>query len=131
MSIGDWDERHPLLTRTPADPNRPLYEKTTENQIYHYCTTTAPVVRYVGTAFSRFRIFRSEYGITYDGPARAFEVGMTVREVSEILRLDFSEGSGLHFRFYGLDTFLHVAFENGRVSDISTGWNGLDIELRP
>jgi len=37
---------------------------------------------------------------------------------------------GLYILFYRLDTYLHVAFENGRVSAIHTGFNGLDYEFR-
>lgn len=87
----------------------------------------APVTRYRGTEPSRCKLHKSEFGVGYSAPrdvADALEVGMTTAEVSELLKLDFSERSGIHFPFYNRDTFLKICFQNGRISERKTGPNG-------
>jgi hypothetical protein len=114
-------------------PSREWGEVGAFSEILYEEGFVAPVIRSPGPPAGGFTLHKSELGVTYEGPDRVirrFEIGMPVSEVSKILRLDLSERTGLHFPFYRIDTFLHVSFENGRVSDIRTGWNGIDYELR-
>jgi hypothetical protein len=93
-----------------------------------------PIIRYRGEEPSRARIYRSEDGISYAAPRdimHGFRVGMTTSEVSQLLKLDFSEGTGVLFRFYLMDRYLHVSFEDGRISKISSGHNGVHVTINP
>jgi hypothetical protein len=86
-----------------------------------------PVVRYRGKEPSEATIHRSRYGTSYGGPMElmgAFRVGMTTREVSRLLKLDFSEKEGIYFPAYRCEEGLQIDFENGRVSSIHMRPNG-------
>jgi hypothetical protein len=93
-----------------------------------------PVIRYSGEEPGLVTVYRSEFGVDYDAPAsimNAFKVGMSTDEVSGILKLDFSEGTGIRFPSYSIDRYLHIAFQDGKISSITTGWNGVCPEFRP
>jgi hypothetical protein len=57
-----------------------------------------------------------------------FSVGMTIEDVRQRLKLDFSPASGILFPYYTRNTYLHVGFANGRVSGIRTGDNSVCYE---
>lgn len=93
----------------------------------------APVVRYRGNEPSRGRIHQSEFGVSYSASPQIMDglkVGMTTDETSELLKLDFSEESGIRFDFYKPDTYLHVVFKNGRIADRRMGHNGVHLAPR-
>lgn len=86
-----------------------------------------PVVRYRGKEPSRAKLRQTEDDNWYEAD-RAFmdalKVGLTTAEVSELLRLDFSERDGIYFAAYEPRTSLHITFENGRIA-------GRDLVRRP
>ena len=89
-----------------------------------------PIVRYVGQGTSGVRLIRTSDGAMYTAaPAVAqVKIGMTTDQVSQLLKVDFSPTSGIHFPTYHLDQYLHVAFKNGVVSAITRGHNGICLE---
>ena len=94
----------------------------------------APVVHYRGGEAGRASLHKSAHGVSYSAPGdimAALKVGIATHEVSQLLKLDFSERSGIRFRFYLPDTYLHITFSDGRISERSTGPNGVHLELRP
>ena len=60
----------------------------------------------------------------------SIEVGMTAEEVAAILKVDFSLKTGVRFPSWTIDTYLHIAFEDGRVSAVRTGHNGVCVAPR-
>ena len=60
----------------------------------------------------------------------SIEIGMTAGAVAAILKVDFSLKTGVRFPSWTIDTYLHIAFEDGRVSDIRTGHNGVCVAPR-
>jgi len=55
------------------------------------------------------------------------KVGMTAQEVADILGARISPAMGVMFETYHKDMYLAIVFENGRVSAINTGHNGVCI----
>lgn len=93
----------------------------------------APVVRYRGNAPSRALVHQSEFGVSYSASREIMDglkVGMTTDETSELLKLDFSEESGIRFNSYRPDTYLHVVFKNGRITERRMGHNGVCLAPR-
>jgi len=88
-----------------------------------------PIIRYKGKGTSGIVAHRSTDGVTYsNAPAVGkVEVGMTVQEVSELLKVDFSPTQGLMFMFYQKDRYLHIGFKDAKVDCVSTGHNGVCI----
>ena len=56
---------------------------------------------------------------------------MTVQEVSELLKVDFSPTQGIFFPCFSADIYLSIHFKDNRVSKINTGQNGTCIGHRP
>jgi hypothetical protein len=95
-----------------------------------------PIVRYQGDDKGKAGVIphSGRDGVSYQSVSAAaakIKVGMTTQQVSEIVKVDFSPASGIHFPTYGLDSFLHIAFKDGKVSAITTGHNGICLELAP
>ncbi len=90
-----------------------------------------PIVRYAGKGTSGVQMRRHEDGVYYAGAPSVgrVKVGMTTKEVSELLKVDFSPASGIHFPTYHLDLYLHIAFEDGKVSALKTGHNGVCLDF--
>jgi hypothetical protein len=91
------------------------------------------IIRYTGPESDVTVVHRNEYGASYSSSSEvmnALQVGMTNQEVSDILKADFAPSQGIMFRFYSKDTYLHVGFENGRVSELRRGHNGICLGLR-
>lgn len=87
-----------------------------------------PVRRYTGNGTSGITVHRNERGVSYDGSLFSEDdvrVGMTIDEVVQLLKVDVSEKSGIHFPTYHVDMYLHIAFKDGKVSEVSTGHNGV------
>jgi hypothetical protein len=86
-----------------------------------------PVIRYTGKESSGVVLHRSEEGVSYSTAPVVSQVriGMTVQEVSDLLKVDFSPFQGLMFHFFRADEFLFVGFKDGRVSELRTGPNGV------
>ena len=55
---------------------------------------------------------------------------LTVWEVSEILKADFSPTRGILFDYYTADTSLAVMFQDGRVAALRFGHNGNCLDYR-
>jgi hypothetical protein len=115
------------LSSTFAEDGQPLATVEYEHGFI------APVVRYHGPPADHplATIYRNEHGVFYKaaGPLETvFRVGMTIDEVRDRLRLDFSPASGLRFPFYTPDAYLHIAFADGRVSAIRRGSNAVCYE---
>lgn len=92
-----------------------------------------PVVRYQGlqSPVARMQCYGGK--VRYYAPwdvASKIKVGMTANEVSNLLRVDFSESAGIFFPMYLTDAYLYVGFEDGRVSKLKTGHNGVCLEQR-
>ena len=84
-------------------------------------------MRYTGKEPSRAKLHRSRYGNDYAGPdelMNAFRVGMTTKEVSRLLKLDFSEKEGITFPAYRCEEKLQIDFKGGRVSSVHMRPNG-------
>jgi hypothetical protein len=87
----------------------------------------APVIRYRGKEPSRAKLHQTQDDNWYEADRTlmdALKVGLTTAEVSELLRLDFSERDGIYFAEYEPRTSLHITFENGRIA-------GRDLVRRP
>jgi hypothetical protein len=92
-----------------------------------------PIIRYHGQEKPVAKIYKSDDRISYGAPREimdALKVGMTTQEVSEFLRLDFSEATGIFFPCYSMDTYLKVIFEDGKIAHLESAWNGICIERR-
>ncbi len=91
-----------------------------------------PVVHYQGKEPGPIVIRRDENGATYSmhPVVNGIKVGMTVQEVSDLLKVDFSPTGGLMFLFYQRDQYLSVSFKDGKVSVLHTGHNGVCLGLR-
>ena len=79
-----------------------------------------PVVRYRGKETSRAKLHQTEDNNSYEADRElmdALKVGLTIAEVSELLKLDFSEADGIHFPRYEERTALHISFEKGRIAE--------------
>ena len=88
-----------------------------------------PIVRYTGKGSSGIRVYRTREGVAYSASraVQLVKVGMTTEQVSELLKVDFSPTSGIHFPTYYIDQYLHIAFRDGKVSAITIGHNGICI----
>ena len=89
-----------------------------------------PVFRYTGKESSGITLHRSGQGVTYARAPNAPEVseikvGMTMEEVSNLLKIDFSPSQGLMFWHYQIDEYLHIKFKDNKVSELRTGPNGV------
>jgi hypothetical protein len=83
-----------------------------------------PVIRYGGKEHSRAKLNQTEDDNWYEADRTlmdALKVGLTTAEVSELLRLDFSERDGIYFPTYEPRTSLHITFENGRIVNRDVG----------
>lgn len=90
------------------------------------------MIRYKGKDKSLAQVHKSEFGASYSAPHTimdALTVGMTTPKVSNLLKLDFSERTGIRFDSHFPDTYLHISFKNGRIAERKLGFNG--IEIRP
>ena len=93
----------------------------------------APVVRYTGGKKSKAKMVRAGGMALYSAPRSLMDkirVGMTSREVSQVLKLDFSETQGIYFHSYSIDSFLNVSFKDGKVAKRSQGHNGVCVRRR-
>lgn len=95
----------------------------------------APVVRYTGPPPDKplFTLHKTEMGVFYSAAGSIeglFRPGMSIEQVMEILKLDFSPAEGILFPFYRPDRYLHIGFAGGRVSNIRTGDNSRCFERR-
>ncbi len=92
-----------------------------------------PIVRYTGKGSAGIKMYRTQDGVNYVGsPAVTnIKLGMTTEQVSEVLKVDFSPASGIHFPTFHLDLYLHIAFKDGKVSAVKTGHNGICLDVVP
>ncbi|MCZ6690607.1 MAG: hypothetical protein O7H41_13505 [Planctomycetota bacterium] len=95
--------------------------------------TPDDVVRYMGAPSDVTTVYPGEWGPTYESSMQvmlSIKVGMTVWEVSEILKADFSPTRGIWFDYYRADTYLAVMFQDGRVAARRFGHNGNCLDYR-
>jgi hypothetical protein len=95
----------------------------------------APVFRYRGTATTRpATAYNNERGEKfYSSPAgikinELLKVGMTAQEVSDTLKVDFSEKSGITFPFFTRTLMLRITFADGKIASMRTGDNSVCFE---
>lgn len=92
-----------------------------------------PIIHHVGAQQPQAEVFRSEFGVDYSAPREIVDqllVGMNTNDVSNLIRTDFSERSGLTFNFYGFETRLQIVFKDGKISERKETWNGTCHTLR-
>ncbi len=90
-----------------------------------------PVIRYKGPPGPAELHFTHDGGIYYSAPdelIHRIRVGMTARQVSDLLRLDVSLKMGVRFSNWRCDEALIVRFEKRRVAKISHLPNGSHCE---
>jgi hypothetical protein len=90
----------------------------------------APVWRYRGPTPAKppVSIFRNDRGVFYTAHVpveKLIKVGMTAAEVSEALKVDFSERSGITFPFFTRTRMLHISFADGKVAAMRIGANSV------
>jgi antitoxin component YwqK of YwqJK toxin-antitoxin module len=86
-----------------------------------------PIVHYRGKQKSAARLSRNGQSARYSAPRELmgkFHPGMTTTQVSELLRLDFSEADGIAFVGYACDEDLVISFKDHRISEINRMPNG-------
>lgn len=93
-----------------------------------------PIIRYQGQQKPVARLLKTDDRLLYSAPSEimnALKVGMSTDEVSQLLKLDFSEATGIFFPHYSIDRYLKVIFEDGKIADLEIAWNGVCIDLDP
>jgi hypothetical protein len=92
-----------------------------------------PVIPYRGSGAAA-TLTKGEDRLYYSAPRELMAVflergvGMTTAQVSKLLKVDFSERTGITFHHFLCDTALHIEFKDGKVSKVYTLPNGAHCE---
>jgi len=93
---------------------------------------TGKIVRFTGKKTGGATLYRLEDRVTYAAPNDVLgkiRAGMTVRELSALLQVDFSEDNGLWFPHLSCEWGLRIVLGAGRVKEVRRQPNGAFCNL--